>query len=128
MRHRFAKDPDCSLVIEMSYNKISLLTLGENTRRHQQMFWDEVFPRPWGQVISLGRNGGEGAILPSILKPLKTKVAIIPIPRSSGARPAASTLQALKQAGVKVYRTDRDGAITVTTDGTDVSVTTERGG
>lgn len=123
MLARFEGDPACSMITELSINRVSFLNLGETTRKHQQAMWDHVYPRPWGQVLAIGRNGGEGAILPAMLKPLRTRYAVLSIPRKSRQKPAASTLQLLKNAGVKVYRTDQDGTVTVTTDGEQIHIT-----
>jgi competence protein ComEC len=125
MLARFAKDPRCSAMYEFQYDRISVLCLGDASREHQQAMWEQVDPRPWGHVLQIGRNGAAGALLPSMLKELKTRYVVLPIPRKSGAAPAPETLTALRRAGVKVYRTDRNGTVTVTTDGTHVNVRAE---
>jgi competence protein ComEC len=123
---QFAKDPRCSAIFQFKYEQASILCLGDSSRKHQQVMWEQVERKPWGHVLQIGRNGAADSLLPSMLRPLRTRYAVIPIPRRSGARPAAGTLAALKQAGVRVYRTDRQGAVTVVTDGTQIHVTSER--
>ena len=123
---QFEKDPRCSAIYQFVYEHMSVLCLGDSARKHQQAMWAQADPKPWGHVLQIGRNGGEDSLLPSMLRGLRTRFAVIPIPRKSGAQPAASTLAALKQAGVRVYRTDRQGAVTVVTDGTQIHVTAER--
>lgn len=124
MINRFAGDPDCSLVMEFSYGRFSMLDLGDTTRKHQQAMWDTTREKPDGEVLVIGHGGATNALLPSLLKPLKTRVAVLPIPRKSGKSPSPETLSHLRKAGVKIYRTDQQGSVTVTTDGRAVSVKT----
>jgi competence protein ComEC len=126
MMGRFAKDPRCSAMYEFQYDHLSVLSLGESGREHQRDMWRQADPRPWGHVLQIGRNGAADALLPAMLPDLRTRYAVLTIPRKSGGEPAPETLAALHRAGVKVYRTDRDGTVTVTTDGTHISVRTER--
>lgn len=123
---QFEKDPRCSAIFEYEYEHVSVLNLGDSARKHQQAMWEQADPKPWGHVLQIGRNGAADSLYPAMLRGLRTRFAVIPIPRKSGAEPAASTLAVLKQAGVRVYRTDHDGAVTATTDGTQIHVTTER--
>jgi competence protein ComEC len=126
MTRRFARDPACSLLLELRLLNVSMLTLGDSSRTHQAAFWREVNAHPVGQILRIGRSGAADALLESMLKPLKTQIAVIPVPRKSRTQPAPSLLSALRRARVRVYRTDRDGTIVVTTDGNNVRVT--RGG
>lgn len=122
----FEKDADCSVTLEVTYDKISWLRLGETRSKHQKTLWSQIDQKPWGHLLEIGHSGAEGSLLPGLLKPLHTRVAVIPVPEKAPERPAASTLASLKQAGVRVYRTDRQGSITVTTDGHDLQVKPER--
>lgn len=124
MIDRFQNDPDCSLVVEFSYDKLSVLELGETTRKHQEAMWKTSRDKPEGQVLVIGHAGTSDALLPSLLKPLKTRIAVIPVARRSGKAPSAQTLALLRKAKVKVYRTDLQGDLTVTTDGRSVNVKT----
>jgi beta-lactamase superfamily II metal-dependent hydrolase len=119
------EDPDCSMVLEFTREKTAFLSLGDTTQKLQKQIWAGTEDKPWGQILQIGRNGAADALLPQLLKPLKTRIAVIPVATKRPA-PAPSLLATLKKAGVTVYRTDRNGAITVTTDGQSYQVTTER--
>ncbi|MCC2669661.1 MAG: hypothetical protein K0Q72_2132 [Armatimonadetes bacterium] len=120
------QDANCSMAYEISREKVSFLSLGDTTTAHQKAFWADTRFRPWGHILQIGRNGAANALLPSLLKPLRTRIAVIPVARKAGAVPAPALLAALKKAGVAVYRTDRNGNITISTDGKSFQVTTER--
>jgi len=122
MLTRFDGDPRCSMVTQWIFDRFSLLDLGHTTQKHQQAFWSQADPRPDGKVLVIGR-GGADALLPSLLKPLNTRIAVLPIPRK-GPKPAAALLATLKQAGVRLYRTDRQGTLSLTTDGQNMQVKT----
>lgn len=124
---RFAKDTRCSAIWEFEYDHVSVLCLGSTLRKHQQAMWDQADPRPWGHVLQIGDNGAADALLPSMLKGLKTRYVVIPIPRKSNARPAPALLNALERAGVRAFRTDRNGTVTFTTDGKRITTSASRG-
>lgn len=126
MLSRFSRDASCSLVTEFSYDRISFLNLGQTTRKHQQAFWETSPEKPEGHILTIGRAGEAQALLPGLLKPLKTRVAVIPVPTRGARKPDPALLKSLKAAGVRVYRTDQNGVVTVTTDGRGIQVNTER--
>lgn len=121
----FARDPSCSLALEVSYDRVAFLSLGDSQQRHQKALFRQLDPMPDGTVLQISGRGTTGSLDMSLLKRLRTKVVIIPTPLQ-GPKPQPGLLRALAAAGVKVYRTDRSGTITVTTDGRSVSVKTER--
>jgi competence protein ComEC len=118
----YRRDPNCSMMLELSSDKVSVLNLGESTAAHQRRMWHTARVKPEAQVLVLGRGGDKESLLATLLKPLKTRVAIIPVARKSGRKPAAGTLAALRKAGVKTYRTDTQGSLTMTTDGRNITV------
>lgn len=119
-------DPDSSMVMEFSREQSSFLDLGDTNIKHQQRLWAAAETKPWGQILAIRRNGAADALMTSLLKPLKTRIAVIPVARKSGPGPAPAMLSALSKAGVRVYRTDVNGTITVSTDGTSYQVKTDR--
>jgi competence protein ComEC len=69
-------------------------------------------------VLKVGHHGSRTSSSAPFLAAVGPREAVI----SAGVRnrfghPAPGTLQALARAGARVWRTDRDGAVTVTTDG-----------
>ena len=124
MLTRFQGDRDCSLMLEFRYDQVTYLDLGQTTQRHQKAMWSGVDLKPFGQVLRIGKSGAAGSLAEGLLKPLKTRVAVIPVARKSGKKPAPATLAALRKAGVKVYRTDQHGTLTVSTDGDKINVRT----
>ncbi len=74
-------------------------------------------------VLKVAHHGSATATTPELLAALRPKVAII----SAGTEnryghPASKTLAALAAAGARTLRTDRDGSVTVTSDGRDLEV------
>jgi competence protein ComEC len=125
MQARYAGDPNCSQMVELSYERVSLLDLGDSQVRHQRDMWKGVFPRPTGRIIHVGA-GADTSLDAALLKPLGTRIAVLSVPRKATRRPPAALLAALQKAKVRVYRTDRQGTISISSDGEQTQVKTER--
>jgi competence protein ComEC len=74
-------------------------------------------------VLKVGHHGSRTSSTPAFLEAVAPREAVV----STGCRnrfghPHAVTLEALARAGARVWRTDRDGAVTVTTDGASLDV------
>lgn len=81
-------------------------------------------PRPV-EVLKVAHHGSRDPLLPALLERLRPRVAIVSVGADNDyGHPSPSTLAALT--GVHVLRTDRDGAVTVESDGTDLRIRTER--
>jgi competence protein ComEC len=77
-------------------------------------------------VLKVGHHGSRTSSTPAFLEAVAPRVAVISCGvRNRFGHPHASTLVALAAAGARVYRTDRDGAVVVTTDGRSLDVATE---
>jgi competence protein ComEC len=79
------------------------------------------------EVLKVSHHGSEDALLPQLLETVRPRLAVISVGEGNPyGHPAPSTLAALAQApGLAVYRTDRDGAVTVESDGRALSIATE---
>lgn len=78
-------------------------------------------------VLKVGHHGSSSSSSFPFLRVVRPEVAVISI--GAGNRfslPHVSVIERLEALGCAVYRTDLDGAVTVTTDGTRVAVETER--
>ncbi|MCX7780697.1 MAG: hypothetical protein N2491_07255 [Negativicutes bacterium] len=74
-------------------------------------------------VLKVAHHGAKSSTSHALLAALKPQYAVI----SAGAgnkygHPHAETIERLKQAGVNLLRTDKQGAIVFTTDGASLSV------
>jgi competence protein ComEC len=69
-------------------------------------------------VLKVGHHGSAYGTTQAFLDAVSPSVAIISVGRDNlFGHPAPSTIDALRRRGITIYRTDRDGAVTVTTDG-----------
>jgi competence protein ComEC len=74
-------------------------------------------------VMKVPHHGSADPGLPQVLERLRPEAAVVEVGENSYGHPAPSTLAALRDARVPVFRTDRDGSVTV---GADLAVATER--
>jgi len=79
------------------------------------------------EILKVSHHGSADPLLPSLLDVLRPRVAVISVGAgNSYGHPTPETLATLAQApGLAVYRTDRDGAVTVESDGRRITVATE---
>lgn len=120
------QDNNRSLVIRIQYGKYSFLFTGdiEAQAERELLRWG---PTLSSTVLKVPHHGSRSSIEPEFLLHVCPRMAII----SSGAsnpygQPAPETLAAYRLLGSQVYRTDREGAIVVTTDGQRLTVATYR--
>jgi competence protein ComEC len=79
------------------------------------------------EILKVSHHGSADALLPSLLEEIRPRVAVISVGEdNSYGHPTPETLAALEASpGLAVYRTDRDGAVTIESNGKTVSVDTE---
>lgn len=109
-----------SIVLRLDYGDFSMLFMGdaESQTEDRLMGKDIELNSLKAKVIKIGHHGSKYATSEHFLKRVQPEAAII----SDGAwnrygHPAQSVLDRLKAANVKVYRTDLQGEITITTKG-----------
>jgi competence protein ComEC len=114
---------DNSFVVKVSYGERSILLVGDAQQEEE----DDLLARAPGalraDVLKVGHHGSRTSSSPRFLSAVTPSEAVI----SAGCRnrfghPHPNTLAALSDAHVRVWRTDHDGAITVTTDGHSLEV------
>ncbi len=77
------------------------------------------------EAMKVPHHGSSDPGLPQVLERLRPQLAAIEVGMNTYGHPAPPTLAALERAGVRVYRTDRDGTVTLTVEGEGMRVTTE---
>lgn len=77
------------------------------------------------EILKVGHHGSRTSSSPTFLAKVKPEVAVIMAgAKNSYGHPHKETLDKFEQSKTKVYRTDLDGTIVVTTDGKKYEVTT----
>ncbi|MEA2723819.1 MAG: competence protein ComEC [Gemmatimonadales bacterium] len=76
-------------------------------------------------LLKVGHHGSRGSTSDEWLDSLRPRAAVISVGRNKYGHPSPPTLARLRRHRVEVWRTDRDGAITVTTDGAEMTVQAE---
>ncbi len=71
-------------------------------------------------LLKVGHHGSRSASGPAWLAALAPTACVIPVGRNRYGHPTAEVLATLARAGCSTWRTDRDGTVTVTTDGRQV--------
>jgi competence protein ComEC len=114
---------DNSLVLRVTYGARSLLLVGDAQREEE----DELLRRASGSlradVLKVGHHGSATSSSAAFLAAVAPREAVVSVGRRNRfGHPSPLTLAALAASGARVWRTDRDGAITATTDGHSLEV------
>lgn len=109
-----------SIVIRMTYGENSFLFMGDAEEQNEE-------ERKWPQtdVLKVGHHGSKTATSKEFVKQVKPSIAIIEVAKKNSYNlPNKETIENLENVGAKVYRTDEDGNILVTSDGKNLEVKT----
>ncbi len=106
-----------SAVLSLTCGKVTFLFTGDA----EDISENEMLRSGQGlkaDVLKVGHHGSSTSTTSSFLKAVSPQYAIIPVESGNDyGHPAASTLARLSDAGVQVFRTDKDGTIVATCDG-----------
>jgi competence protein ComEC len=114
---------DNSIVMRMTYGARSVLLVGDAQRAEEATLLAASRASLRADVLKVGHHGSRTSSTPEFLRAVAPEVAVISAGRRNRfGHPSPATLVALAAAGARVERTDRDGAVTVTTDGRSLEV------
>lgn len=117
-----AKNND-SLVVRLKYRDRTILLPGDAEKQVEyQMLGEE---REWLQadVLKVGHHGSKNSTMPEFLGAVRPKISIISAGEENPyGHPNPELLERLEESGTRIYRTDRDGAVQVLTDGENLQV------
>lgn len=115
-----------SVVIRMTYGKISALFTGDVESLVESRLLDEG-DEVRSTVLKVAHHGSATSSSAAFLDAVSPAVAVISVGALNPfGHPHRATLEALELVGAVVYRTDRDGAITIATDGQALWIRTVR--
>ena len=114
---------DDSEVIEILYGGVSFVFTGDISREVERAI-GPGFDRAPIRILKVPHHGSATSSSQDFLDALRPDVAVISAGRGNPfGHPVASVLERYRGIGAAIYRTDQDGAVTVETDGTSLTVT-----
>lgn len=103
-----------SLVLLVRYGEFAVLFTGDAGTQSEPRWSDQT---GGVDLIKIGHHGSRTATSSALLDASGAEVAVISLGHNRYGHPAPETLGRLRAAGVAVFRTDREGAVSVESDG-----------
>lgn len=108
---------DNSIAFTLRYRSFCMLFTGDAGTNAEQRFLSEHVDLHCA-ILKVGHHGSAYGTTPEFLSAVQPQIAIISVGRHNVfGHPAPSTLANLRQYGARIYRTDENGAVTITTEG-----------
>lgn len=116
----------CSIVLMITYDETKFLFTGDAEREAEQVILDSGAALA-ADVLKVGHHGSENSTTYPFLREIMPQYAVISVGEdNSYGHPTDNTLSRLRDADVKVFRTDMQGDIYCTSDGKTVTMSVER--
>ncbi|MFQ5830092.1 MAG: DNA internalization-related competence protein ComEC/Rec2 [Candidatus Methylomirabilia bacterium] len=123
LRHPTSDDNNNSLVLRLDWGEASFLFAGDLEREGERALLDAHQPLRH-LVLKVAHHGSRFSTTRAFLAAARPTFGVITVgARNPFGHPTRETLERLTASGVRVYRTDRDGAIIFDTDGHELLVT-----
>ena len=120
------EDNNCSIVLMITYGETKFLFTGDAEREAEQVILDSGAALS-ADVLKVGHHGSENSTTYPFLREIMPKYAVISVGEdNSYGHPTDNTLSRLRDADVKVFRTDMQGDIYCTSDGKTVKISVEK--
>lgn len=115
-----------SIVLSIQYGETTFLFTGDAEREAEQMILDSGVDLS-ATVLKVGHHGSDTSTSYPFLREIMPAYAVISVGKdNSYGYPMDETLSRLRDAEVKIFRTDLQGDIVFTSDGNAISVSTDR--
>jgi competence protein ComEC len=113
-----------SVVLLVRYGDFEALFTGDAGFPAEAMLRGKV---RWVDLLKVGHHGSRRSTGEELLDSLRPLVAVVSVGRNDYGHPSPETIARLESRRVRVLRTDRDGTVSVTTDGTTMTVSSRQG-
>ena len=114
-----------SIVMKIIYGDTSFLFTGDAEREEEQEILNAGYDLS-ATVLKVGHHGNQNSATYPFLREIMPQYAVISVGDNSYGHPTEDTLSRLRDADVKVYRTDMQGDIIAVSDGKTVTITTKK--
>lgn len=119
---------DDSVVLDVRYGRVSILLTGDIGREVEPLVSARLEPAAL-RIVKVPHHGSGSSSSAAWLAAAAPAAAVVSVGRGNlFNHPAPAALARYLKAGVEVWRTDRDGAVLVASDGSRVEISTWRGG
>jgi len=119
----FFSGNDTSLVIRLTYGEVSFLFAGDvEAAAEEEILSTEVDLR--STIIKVPHHGSKSSSTTPFLARIHPKFAVFSARGGTRGLPNPHIVKRYESMGTKIYRTDRDGAISFVTDGKEIKVRT----
>jgi len=109
---------DTSVVVKLTYKDNTFLFTGDAEKSEEDGIWTNIKC----DVLKVGHHGSSTSTNANFLKKTEPTYAVISAGLfNSYGHPTEKTLKALTQRGIKMFRTDKQGTIIFTSDGTELT-------
>ena len=113
---------DDSIVLELLWRDVSVLMTGDVGRTVERTMLTGIHDVPL-RIVKVPHHGSLTSSSVEFVHAATPRVAVFSVGRSNHfGHPAPEVLERYRDAGAEIFRTDRDGAVMVDTDGYSVSV------
>ena len=113
--------------MKVIYGDTSFLFTGDAEREEEQQILDAGYDLS-ATVLKVGHHGSKNSTTYPFLREVMPEYAVISVGENTYGHPTEDTLSRLRDADVKVYRTDMQGDIKAVSDGKNVIFTTKKNG
>jgi len=115
---------DDSVVIELRWRDVSMLLTGDIGKATETLLIPAIPNWPI-RVLKVPHHGSLTSSTPDFVRASAPRVAIVSAGRNNHfGHPAPEVLARYREAGAEIFRTDRDGAVTVDSDGYSFAIRT----
>jgi len=119
-----AASNDDSIVMRLTDGRLHLLLTGDVEKRSESALVGGHAPLA-AEFLKVPHHGGKTSSTEPFLAAVAPRIAVVSVGEGNPfGHPAERVLERYEQAGVRLLRTDRDGAITATTDGQNLELRT----
>jgi competence protein ComEC len=116
-----------SVVARLDYGKVGVLFAADAEPQTERWLLASETRLP-AQVLKVAHHGGKYSSTAPFLDAVAPRIAVISVGQPNGyGHPTPEAIARLDRAHARIYQTDRDGTVTVETDGGRIEVTTSRG-
>ncbi len=115
---------DASIVLRLTYGGNSFLFTGDATSKVEKQILNKDIK---SDVLKVAHHGSNYSTTSEFLDKVNPEYAVISVGKNNSYdHPSLTTLEKLNKRGIKTYRTDEDGTIIFTSDGSNITVQTEK--